>query len=67
MFKKTLFCLICALGIIFGSVFSITALTPAFDVTEIYKSSLFYDRLVNIELTGDQRRDILNIAISSLY
>ena len=51
---------------VFGFVASITALTPAFDVTEIYKSSLFYEQLVNVKLTGDQRRDILNVAISQL-
>lgn len=64
--KKILFCLICVLSLTFGFVSSITALTPAFDVTNIYKSSLFYERLVNLELTGDQRRDIINVAISQL-
>ena len=66
MLKKILFCLICLFGLTFGFVSSIASLTPAFDVTNIYKSSLFYERLVSVELTGDQRRDILNVAISQL-
>ncbi len=42
------------------------ALTLTYSPTGAYKSSIFYERLTDIKLTGDQRRDIVNVAISQL-
>ena len=45
------------------------ALEPAKGINEYsnaYKSSVYYERLKNVELTGDQRRDIVNVALSQV-
>ncbi len=44
----------------------LSALTLTYSPTSAYKSSIFYERLKAIKLTGDQRRDIVNVAISQL-
>lgn len=51
----------------FGGVFtSVSALEPAVEVGLEYKNSGFYDRLLEVELTGDQRYDTVAIALSQL-
>lgn len=65
--KKRIIGLLAALAIVLPvTLISASALTPTYTVTDAYKSSKFYDRLCAVELTGDQRRDILNVAISQL-
>ena len=44
----------------------IRALTPSYTATDTYKKSIFYKRLESLKLTGDERRDIVNIAITQL-
>ena len=66
MFKKIVSCFAAIFLAVSGAVFTGGALTPAFEVTEIYKSSIYYEKLCKVELTGDQRRDIVNVAISQL-
>ncbi len=44
----------------------INALVPSYTVTDTYKKSIFYKRLESLKLTGDERRDIVNIAITQL-
>lgn len=44
----------------------INALTPSYSVTDTYKKSIFYKRLESLKFTGDERRDIVNIAITQL-
>lgn len=45
---------------------SAAALTPTYKVSEEYKSSAYYRRLTEIELTGDHRHDVLTVALSQL-
>ncbi|MBO4212690.1 MAG: SH3 domain-containing protein [Clostridia bacterium] len=35
-------------------------------ISDAYKESVFYERLTAVELTGDQRRDIVNVALSQV-
>lgn len=44
----------------------IVALEPAGKVSDAYKESVYYERLTAVELTGDERRDIVNIALSQV-
>ena len=44
----------------------VNALAPSYTVTDTYKKSIFYKRLESLKLTGDERRDIVNIAITQL-
>lgn len=65
--KKRIPCMV-VMSVLLFSLMSlcVSALSPATDVTDAYKKSRFYERLCKVELTGDQRRDILNVAISQL-
>lgn len=45
---------------------AVSALTPSYNPTDAYKSSIYYERLLNVKLTGDGRRDIVTVAISQL-
>jgi len=40
------------------------ALTPTYSVSSAYKASSFYSRLCEVKLTGNQRDDIINVALS---
>lgn len=42
------------------------ALKLAYTPTGVYKNSIYYERLLSVELTGDERRDIVLTAISQL-
>ena len=65
--KKRILCIAAALILVIPLLpLCVSALSPSTDVTDVYKSSRFYERLCAVELTGDQRRDILNVAISQL-
>ncbi len=43
------------------------AMEPAFVPSQSYAQSEFYQRLLEVELTGDPRQDIVNIALSQLW
>ncbi len=43
-----------------------SALTPPYTVSSSYKSGVYYQRLCEVNLTGNQREDITNIAKSQL-
>lgn len=45
---------------------AVAAVTPSYTVGKYYEGSKFYDRLLAVELTGDQRYDVINIARSQL-
>ena len=45
---------------------TVAAVTPSYTVGKYYEGSKFYDRLLAVELTGDQRYDLINIARSQL-
>ena len=57
------FILVIAICLSFFSVL-VQALTPTYTVSESYKSGKYYTRLLDVELTGDQRKDIVNVALS---
>ncbi len=42
------------------------ALTPTYTVSSSYKASSFYTALCNVTLTGNQRDDIINVALSQV-
>lgn len=42
------------------------ALSPTYSVSSSYKSSSYYTALTNVSLTGNQREDIVNVALSQL-
>ena len=42
------------------------AVTPNYTVSSAYKASSFYDALLAVELTGNQREDIINVALSQV-
>lgn len=48
------------LGVAFG------ATVKYDDASAAYKNGIYYDKLMNVELTGDLRADIVNIAISQI-
>lgn len=45
---------------------SASALQPVFEPSSSYAQSEYYQRLLDVELTGDPRQDIVNIALSQL-
>lgn len=56
-----------AFVLIFSLIVSdVTALTPSYDVSESYKSSIYYKQLTDIELTGNFIDDIVNVACSQI-
>ena len=42
------------------------ALTPTYSVSSAYKASSYYTSLCNVKLTGNQRDDIINVALSQV-
>ena len=44
----------------------VNAVTPNYSVSSAYKASEFYSALLDVELTGNQREDIINVALSQV-
>lgn len=44
----------------------VNAVTPNYAVSSAYKASPYYTALLNVELTGNQREDIINVALSQV-
>ena len=42
------------------------AVSPNYSVSSAYKASPFYDSLLDVQLTGNQREDIINVALSQV-
>ena len=42
------------------------AVTPTYTVSSAYQSSSYYSALLDVELTGNQRDDIINVALSQV-
>ncbi len=62
----TLFLCFAVIGAFDGAFITADALELTVAVGPEYKSSGFYERLMEVELTGDQRFDAVNIAVSQL-
>ena len=45
---------------------SIGAVKTTYTVSDAYRESIYYERLSELKLTGDERRDIVNVAITQL-
>lgn len=63
---KTVCACFLALLIISGAYINAFAVEPSVEVGVHYKASGFYDRLLEVELTGDQRYDTVAVALSQL-
>ena len=61
--KKIVAVLLTVLIVISGVV-SALALTPSYTPSTSYKSGQYYQNLTKVSLTGDQRADIVNVALS---
>ncbi|MBQ8795321.1 MAG: CHAP domain-containing protein [Clostridia bacterium] len=48
------------------SVVTLRALSPTYSVSSSYKASSYYTSLCNVSLTGNQRQDIINVALSQV-
>ena len=44
----------------------VNAVTPNYSVSSAYKASSFYSALLDVQLTGNQREDIINVALSQV-
>ena len=44
----------------------VNALTPTYSVSSAYKATSFYSKLCDVKLTGNQRDDIINVALSQV-
>lgn len=44
----------------------VNAVTPNYAVSSAYKASPYYSALLDVELTGNQREDIINVALSQV-
>ena len=60
-FIKTAVAFLCTASILSASA---SALTPGYEVSLQYKESEYYQKLLSVELTGDQALDIANVALS---
>ena len=69
-FPKRLLSVLLALAMLLGLVpfyaQEAQALTPTYTVSSAYKNSVYYDRLCAVTLTGNQREDIINVALSQV-
>ena len=45
---------------------SAKAVSPNYSVSSAYKASKYYSNLLDVELTGNQREDIINVALSQV-
>ena len=63
---KTVFLLLLILTLFSTSVLPAFALSPSIAVSSLYTQSPYYTNLLNVELTGDMRKDLVAIAQSQL-
>jgi len=49
-----------------GLVLTASAAEPTYDMSDEYKSGKFYKNFTSVKLTGDQRKDVIAIALSQL-
>ncbi len=66
MKKKLIYFIIAIIFLLQSLSVTTLALTPSYTVSAPYRGSIYYERLSSLKLTGDERRDIVNIAITQL-
>ncbi len=67
-------CAVILAGMTFAAMFSerdalvmnASAAEPSYEMTDTYKNSKFYANFKSVKLTGDQRKDVIAVAISQL-
>ena len=67
MIKRS-FCLLLTLMMLLSLLpqVKVQALTPTYSVSSAYKATSYYSKLCNVKLTGNQRDDIINVALSQV-
>ena len=64
------FCILLAVMLLIGLLPMYTvktqALTPTYSVSSAYAATSYYDKLCAVQLTGNQRDDIINVALSQV-
>ena len=65
---KRSFCVILALMMLVSLLpqIKVQALTPTYSVSSSYKATSYYSKLCDVKLTGNQRDDIINVALSQV-
>ena len=67
--KRSL-CVLLAAAMLFGMLplcaVQVKALTPTYSVSSAYKATSYYSKLCDVKLTGNQRDDIINVALSQV-
>ena len=58
--------LVLLLSLIPYQALEVHALTPTYSVSSAYRASSYYTKLCNVQLTGNQRDDIINVALSQV-
>ncbi|MGN1001250.1 MAG: S-layer homology domain-containing protein [Oscillospiraceae bacterium] len=65
--KKRLTAAVLALCMaVFAFPLGVSAYSPALEVSPAYEGSVYYQRLSQVELTGDWRKDIVSVALSQV-
>lgn len=66
-------CAVVFLGVAFAAaaphtdpILTANAAQPSYDMSDAYKASNFYKNFISVTLTGDQRKDVISIALSQL-
>ena len=69
LIKRSL-CVLLAAAMLFGMLplcaVQVKALTPTYSVSSAYKATSYYSKLCDVKLTGNQRDDIINVALSQV-
>ena len=63
---RALICILLAVCVLPLGALKAGALTPSYPVSSSYASGLYYSNLTKVALTGDQREDMVNIALSQV-
>lgn len=63
---KYIFSLLLALCLVLQPICDADALSPSIAVTDAYKESVYYQRLCEVELSGNYHQDIVNVALSQI-
>lgn len=65
--RHRVFALLCTVTLLFAcAMLLVSAVKPDYQTSAAYQTSLFYDNLLSLELTGDGRADVLQVALSQL-
>lgn len=66
MKKKFIYFFIAIIFLLHTFAASVSAVKTTYTVSDAYRESIYYERLSALDLTGDERRDIVNVAMTQL-